>query len=97
MLDKLDIVRQARQSIADLETAIEEEDKKLQDAYKELTRLRDYKVLHVNCKFPAIFSTTQDKVQHERKNYIAGMKETMTSWKKFEEDIEGMYHYFWVT
>ncbi|XP_003386279.1 PREDICTED: structural maintenance of chromosomes protein 1A-like [Amphimedon queenslandica] len=72
MLDKLDMVRKARQDIANLVTAIDEEDKKLDYAYKELSRLRDYK----------------DRVQHERKNYIASMKEAMVSWKKAEKNIE---------
>lgn len=46
MLDKLDMVKKARQDIANLVTAINEEDKKLDYAYKELSRLRDYKVIY---------------------------------------------------
>lgn len=46
MLDKLEFLKRAREELTSLEVAIKGEDRKLEQAYEELTRLRNYKVIH---------------------------------------------------
>jgi hypothetical protein len=72
MLKKVEWARIAADEIIKLEQAIDEEEAKLEIAWKELNKLRKYK----------------NEIQHEKNQYIEQMKDTMKSWKDTEEQLK---------